>query len=113
MIHSYNKSHQDALFINFILVKNSTCFGQNCCPSSGVLILYSQQLVFVILVTSAGVFHCTHSGCVCHRGLADSLLSATLYDIRHCCVCREKTPDDGQRNCAKHVEFYSKNKFEK
>jgi hypothetical protein len=28
-------------------------------------------------------------------------------------VCREKTPDDGQRNCAKHVEFYSKNKFEK
>ena len=24
-----------------------------------------------------------------------------------------KTPDDGQRNCPKHVEFYSKNKFEK
>ena len=24
-----------------------------------------------------------------------------------------KTRDDGQRNCAKHVEFYSKNKFEK
>jgi hypothetical protein len=21
-------------------------------------------------------------------------------------------PDDGQRNCPKHVEFYSKNKFE-
>ena len=28
------------------------------------------------------------------------------------CVQR-KTPDDGQRNCPKHVEFYSKNKFEK
>ena len=25
----------------------------------------------------------------------------------------EKTPGDGQRNCPKHVEFYSKNKFEK
>ena len=25
----------------------------------------------------------------------------------------KKTPDDGQRNCMKHVEFYSKNKFEK
>ena len=25
----------------------------------------------------------------------------------------EKTPDDGQRNCPKHVDFYSKNKFEK
>ena len=24
-----------------------------------------------------------------------------------------KTPDDGQRNCPKHVEFYSKNKFVK
>jgi len=23
------------------------------------------------------------------------------------------TPDDGQRNCPKHVEFYSKNKFKK
>jgi hypothetical protein len=30
-----------------------------------------------------------------------------------CCVCIGKTPDDGQRNCPKHVEFYSKNKFEK
>ena len=24
-----------------------------------------------------------------------------------------RAPDDGQRNCPKHVEFYSKNKFEK
>ena len=31
----------------------------------------------------------------------------------HCCVYSEKTPDDGQRNCPKHVELYSKNKFEK
>jgi len=49
--YSYNKSQQDALFLNVILVKNSTCFGQVYCPSSGVLILYSQQPVFVILVT--------------------------------------------------------------
>jgi len=28
-------------------------------------------------------------------------------------VYSEKTPDDGQRNCPKHVEFYLKNKFEK
>jgi len=27
-------------------------------------------------------------------------------------VCTVKTPDDGQRNYPKHVEFYSKNKFE-
>jgi len=30
----------------------------------------------------------------------------------HCCVYSEN-PDNGQRNCPKHVEFYSKNKFEK
>ena len=48
MIYSYNKSQQDALFLNFILVKKSTCFRQAYCPSSGVWILYSQQLVFVI-----------------------------------------------------------------
>jgi len=49
-VASYNVSQQDALFLNFILVKNSACFRQTYYPSSGVLILYSQQLVFVILV---------------------------------------------------------------
>jgi len=28
------------------------------------------------------------------------------------CV-QQKIPDDGHRNCPKHVEFHSKNKFEK
>ena len=40
-------------------------------------------------------------------------LSAKLYDIYHSCMYSEKKPDDGQRNYPKHVEFYSKNKFEK
>ena len=48
--NSYNKSQQDALFLKFISIYNSTCFGQTYCPSSGVLILYSHQLVFVILI---------------------------------------------------------------
>ena len=43
VIYSYNKSQRDALFLKFILIKNSTCFGQIYFPSSGV----SQ--------------HCTHS----------------------------------------------------
>ena len=33
------------------------------------------------------------------------------YTIAVCTV--KKTPDDGQRNCPKYGEFYSKNKFEK
>jgi len=47
---------------------------------------------------SSGVFHCTHSKPVWHIPLL--------------CV-QWKTPDDGPRNCPKHVQFHSKKKFEK
>ena len=66
-----------------------------------------------------------HSNGVCHTGLptaceqdqdgrtdATRKLSANMCDIYHCCVQR-RTPDDGQRNYPKYVEFYFKNKFEK
>jgi len=39
--------------------------------------------------------------------------TALVYGIQVCWCVQWKTPDDGQRNCPKHVEFYSKNKFEK
>jgi hypothetical protein len=45
------------------------------------------------LCPSSGVLHCTHSKPVWHIPLL--------------CV-QWKTPDDGQRNCLKHVEFHSK-----
>jgi len=32
-------------------------------------------------------------------------LSANLYDIYHCSVYSENTPDDGQMNCPIHLEF--------
>jgi len=50
VIYFYNESQQDAQFLNFILVKNSIYFGQTYCLSSGVLILNSQERLFVILV---------------------------------------------------------------
>jgi len=37
-------------FSTLFFGKNSTLFGEIYCPSSRVLVLYSQQLVFVILV---------------------------------------------------------------
>ena len=43
----------------------------------------------------------------------NSKLSSNLYGVYHCCVYSEKIPDDGQRNFPKHVEFYSKIKYEK
>jgi len=50
MIYSYNKSQRDALFLKFILIKNSTCFVKIYCPSSGVSTLYKQKQVLVMLV---------------------------------------------------------------
>jgi len=38
-------------------------------------------------------------------------LSANLCDIYHCCEYSEKLLMT-DRNCPKHVEFYSQNKFE-
>jgi len=43
MLYSYNRSKRDALFLKFILLKNSACFGQIYSPSSGVSTLYTQQ----------------------------------------------------------------------
>ena len=37
-------------FSNLFLEQNSTCFGQVFCPSFGVLVLYTQQQVYVIKV---------------------------------------------------------------
>jgi len=64
---------------------------------------------------------------ICHTGYADCLLAGSgcsiliplassqlnLYDIYLLLCIRYLTPDDGQETCPKHVEFYSKNKFEK
>jgi len=39
-------------------------------------------------------------------------VSRPVWHIQMLCV-QWKTPDEGQRNCPKHLEFHSKNKFEK
>jgi len=87
-------------FSNLFLEYNSKFFGQFLCPSSAV-------------------FHCTHSNVICHTGLRSGsgrnysqAVSKHVWHIPLLCV-QWKTPDDGQRNCLKHVEFYSKNKLRK
>jgi len=56
--------------------------------------LYSQQYMQVLLSA------CSHA------------VSKIIWHIPLLCV-QWKTPDDGPRNCPKHADFYSKNKFEK
>ena len=89
---------------NLFLEYDSTCFGPYRCPSPGVL-------------------YCTHSNtCMSYRlcWLPVSVILIPLASSQHnrydiylllCVQCG--TPDDGQRDCPKHVEFHSKNKFEK
>jgi len=55
---SYNKSQKYALFLNFILVKNSTCFEQIYCPSSGVI-----NTVFTV----TGFCHTSYVDCLLGR----------------------------------------------
>ena len=82
-------------FSNLFLEWNSTCFGQFLCPSSGV-------------------FHCTHNNVICQKGLLTACeqdQDGTSWSYLQ--TVRWKIPDDGHRNCPKHVEFHSKNKCEK
>ena len=61
---------------------------------------------------NTGICH-TGSGWNCVPSWSCSqAVSNPLWHIPLLCV-QCKTPDDGQSNCPKHVEFYSKNKFEK
>jgi len=73
----------------------------------------------VFFCPSSGAFHCTHSNGICHTGLltvpswsCSQAVSKPLWHIPLLCV-QWKTPDNGQKNCPKHVEFYSKNECEK
>jgi hypothetical protein len=59
MIYSYNKSQQDALFLNFILVKNSTCFRQTYLLSN----IKSLNTVF----TAMGICHISYVACLLAR----------------------------------------------
>jgi len=61
--------------------------------------------------------HVSDSSSVHHQEFF-TVHTAMVYVIEVCwhipllCV-KWKTPDDGQRNCPKHIVFYSKNSFEK
>jgi len=61
--------------------------------------------------------HVSDSSSVHHQEFF-TVHTVMVYVIQVCwqllAVCTvKKIPDDGQRNCPKHVEFHSKNKFEK
>jgi len=60
--------------------------------------------------------HCTLGTGICHTGLKTTSeksrngparkLSSNMYGIYQCQMYSDWTPDDGQRNCPKHVEVH-------
>ena len=58
---------------------------------------------FILRVSDSSSVH--HQECITVH------TTKTVWHVPLLCV-QWKTPDDGQRNCPKHVEVYSKNKFE-
>ena len=86
--------------------------------------LYMFRTVPLSIIRSFSLY--TRNG-ICHTGLMTAFeqdqdgpavpswscsqaVSKPVWHIPLLCV-QWKTPDDGQRNCPKHVEFYSKNKL--
>jgi len=90
-------------FTNLFWHETWKCFGQFLCPSSGVHTLYTQQWhLSYRFVDSFRAGPEWNSSWSCPKAVTN------LYDIHHCRVYSEWTPDDGQRNCQKHVEFHDK-----
>jgi hypothetical protein len=112
--------------INFLTIKPTRYTN-----SSNLFLEWNCTYFAEVLCPSSGVFHCTYSNGICHTGLQTACeqdqngtswsCSPILILLASCpqtcmtytiAVCTMKTPDVGQRNCPKHVEFHSKNKFE-
>ena len=79
--------------------------------------------MILVVASCQQTLHCTHSTGICHTSLLTACeqdqdatarkLSGNLYDIYHCCVYSEKLVMMDRGTVPKHVEFHSKNKFEK
>jgi hypothetical protein len=81
------------VFGTFLIIKPTRCTN-----FSNLFLECNSTCFGEFLCPSSGIFHYTHSNGICLTGLL--------------CV-QWKTPDDGQKNCPKHVELHYKNKFEK
>ena len=77
----------------------------------GSLSLYTQQWYmsyrFADCLRAGSGRNCSIPSWSCSQAVSKPVWHIPLLRVQW------KTPDDGQRNCPKHVEIYSRNKFEK
>jgi hypothetical protein len=106
--------NRDEIYLHVPIIKPTRC------TSFSHLFLEWNSIYFGrFLCPSLGVFHCKHSNGLCHTVLltvceqdvpswpCSQAVCKTVWHITLLCV-QWKTPDDGQKNCPKHVEFHSK-----
>ena len=75
--------------------------------------LYTQQWYMSYRFADSLRSSCQQT-CMTYTIAYDQAVSKPVWHTRIPLPCvQRKTPDDGHRNCPKHAEFHSKNKFEK
>jgi hypothetical protein len=110
LINSYNKTNQMHQFLKFILGMKLYIFRTVPLSIISSFSLYTQQWYMSYRFVDS-----LWAGSGWNRVSSWSCSQAVYKPVWHIpllCV-QWKTPDDGQRNCPKYVEFHSKNKFEK
>ena len=113
----YRLSRLDYIYTYvFLIIKSTRC--TNFSNLFFEIELYMFQAVPLTIIRS---FHCAHSHGICRTGLLtageqdqSSSVLILLASCQQTCttytmaVCTMKTPDDGQRNCPKHVVLFQK-----
>jgi hypothetical protein len=100
---SYNKNQIDELISQIYFCIETLHVSDSSCVHHQEFFTVHTAMVHVIQVCWQLV---SRSICSCSQAV-----SKPVWHVPLLCV-QWKTPDNGQRNCPKHVEFHSKNKSE-
>jgi len=99
-----NYNQQDATIFDYLFLKGSTCFGQFLRPSSGA---HNCTLSFrycqpILLLLQADIMDEVEQSCTSSMIPASSSIGWQYLKLSvQLCA-----PDDGRRNCPKHMELF-------
>ena len=76
------------------------------CRAGPLSIIRSLNTVY----TSIGICHTSYVDCLLARSILTTIVDSqrTGMTNTYCCVYSIETPDDGQRTCPKHVQYFIK-----
>ena len=109
VINSYNKTNKMQWFLKFIFGMKLYMFQTVALSIIRSFSLYTQQRYMLYKFADSLEQDQDRTSSVL---ILSQAVSKPVWYTPLLCV-QWNTPDDGRRNCPKHVEFYSKDKFEK